>query len=132
MNDGSTLPAAIASLLEQVDDSPVLTVHEHERPVVRTAAHGLEDHVVLDHASPGIRHEHLEAGRTLSDQLVDRGEELVGQVGDYLMETPVDNRLLVGALVPVRGATRGSCPFCWTGKSMIDVVPPIAAATVPE
>ena len=27
---------------------------------------------------------------------------------------------------------RGSCPFSCTGKSMMVVVPPIAAATVPE
>ena len=118
---------------EHVDRRPRLGVHANERAQLARAQHRAKDRLVVEHEHAGIGHEHLEAGDALFDDVAHLAEHARRHVGgDHVEAHSRPGPCLRPWRARCRAPLCSEPPFFWIAKSTIVVVPPCAAASVPD
>ena len=125
-------PLGERALHEHVDHATVLGVHADGAAVLARSQQRPEDARVVQHEHAGVRHEQLERRDALPDERVHLALDLIVHLRDDHVEAVVDGRLPSAFFIHVSHAWCSVWPRYWMAKSMIDVVPPKAAAIVPD
>ena len=89
---------------EHIDRRAVLGVHHRQQPGVCRDLHGLENLRVIRVEDARVGHEHLEARDAFVDEARHRGERVLVNPTDNLVEAVVDGAITGSEFVPVREA----------------------------
>ena len=100
VEEGIGVPRGNELLGQHVDGGTVLGVHHGEHPAVRGHLHRLEDLRVVGVEDARVGHEELEARDPLVDEGRHRGEGVVVDTADDLVEAVVDRAVAGGEVVP--------------------------------
>ena len=86
---GRRLAFGQSLLHDHVDGAAVFGVHADHRAGAAGHAQGFEDAAVIEHENAGIRHEELETGDAVADELFHFLKARIGKIGDDAMEAVV-------------------------------------------
>ena len=132
MVEGRGLAGALEALGHEADRVVALRVHHHERALAaRDLEHLKQLAVVQDEIVIG--HEHLEGGVPgLDERRQLLAEHLGRRLSDDEMKADVDVALPLRFSAVLLEHSRNDVPLTWSANGRTQVLPPAAAAAVPE